>query len=553
MVGAQVRRIRRVRRAIRRNPGRDQAPELYVSPRERPLTPREAQVREIAIGIKTGEPRAVQAAARAMAPLVSPGSVLVPVPGHLVGPPGPGALALAHEIARLAGAQVYVALVRGRSVLSSRSRRRGGFRGLDPLQHAATMRLVGPVPQGNVILIDNVVVSGATLEGARQALGRDALGLAYARAADIQLPPERKPRKRENPYGDYDAGRYEEHDLVFKEDYLSLGSLRGMLKKELGFNSPADAARWWAAELEWARDPEAIYSTEELRGLERSVLSEGLKRPILLGRLPDGSWEIGGGWHRYAIVLMHGVSPVKVALGTPRVLPNPSDAETRRQGRDWETPEEGMQLAAALRRQGDDRSFDVEAEVADLVYGSHPTWENYVALAGARDDAGLSYYGEGLDDVVNSLVMNGGSEDIGDVQGPNAFSRVSLGPSFAEFAITEAGGGDQPGREPLHPGRFHVDDFRFAMGHAGAIMITDNFGRSWVDYHVTPEEFDAAWQAAEDAVDDFYEDDEEDSPDWFDVSRDPPFDPLGEESEEDWDARQERDDFYGREQNPWWG
>lgn len=168
---------------------RDLAPEVYVSPRERALTPKEAWVRSVAIALKGGEPWAVEAAADAMAPLVPQGAFLVPVPGHRRGRPARGTQLLAHAIRARTEAQVRNVLERRVQVPSSRDRRRSGGTGLSPRMHEHSMRATvdhrGPLGE-TVVLVDNVVVTGATFEGARRALWRpDAIGLAYAQGTEF--------------------------------------------------------------------------------------------------------------------------------------------------------------------------------------------------------------------------------------------------------------------------------------------------------------------------------------------------------------------------------
>ena len=59
---------------------RTRAARLYVSPRTRPLTAEEQEVRRIAYALKTAEPEAVAIAAREMARLIDGACWLVPVP-----------------------------------------------------------------------------------------------------------------------------------------------------------------------------------------------------------------------------------------------------------------------------------------------------------------------------------------------------------------------------------------------------------------------------------------------------------------------------------------
>jgi hypothetical protein len=100
--------------AIRENPSRGQ---LYIlSPHRYPpeatprTTPQEAFVRNIAYGLKTADHAAVRIASAAMAPLVPPGAVLVPVPGS--GGSTRENRILAEAIGRLARAPVVDGLER---------------------------------------------------------------------------------------------------------------------------------------------------------------------------------------------------------------------------------------------------------------------------------------------------------------------------------------------------------------------------------------------------------------------------------------------------------
>ena len=59
---------------------RTRAARLYVSPRTRPLTAEEQEVRRIAYALKVAEPAAVEVAARELARLIDGPCWLVPVP-----------------------------------------------------------------------------------------------------------------------------------------------------------------------------------------------------------------------------------------------------------------------------------------------------------------------------------------------------------------------------------------------------------------------------------------------------------------------------------------
>ena len=168
--------------------------EPYVSPRHRQLTPREEHVRAVAYALKVPDPAAVHEAALAMASLVPPGAALVPIPSSA------GSLtanaALAGALAGLTGGYVAPILRRASPVEASHQRRRRGEHGLLPEAHAASFAATGPVPPGPVVLVDNVVTSGATLEGAWRVLGSPArmIGVAYARASEVTAVQPNAPK-----------------------------------------------------------------------------------------------------------------------------------------------------------------------------------------------------------------------------------------------------------------------------------------------------------------------------------------------------------------------
>ena len=139
-------------------------------------------MRAVAYDLKVADPAAVRVAAAAMAPtalaLAALSPVLVPVPDSR----GSTAanLALAEAVGRLAGLRVVDALARAPSE-SQYERRKAGLAALTA--DAMDVRWVGPRPTGLVVLVDNVVASGATAEAARLAAGDvDALALAWADA-----------------------------------------------------------------------------------------------------------------------------------------------------------------------------------------------------------------------------------------------------------------------------------------------------------------------------------------------------------------------------------
>lgn len=152
------------------------APRLYPGRGEA-----DSPVRAVAHGLKAGDPRATATAAEAMAPLVPPGATLVPVPGH------DGStranLRLAEAVARLAGAEVRDGLEREPSEGQYSRFLRGAPRlGPDEIR----VRWAGGALRDPVLLVDNVVASGATALAAARALGRVAAVLAWADARHLQ-------------------------------------------------------------------------------------------------------------------------------------------------------------------------------------------------------------------------------------------------------------------------------------------------------------------------------------------------------------------------------
>ena len=155
----------------------------YVSPRTRPLTPEEAEVRRIAYALKVPTADACEAAARDLAPLLdaaeAPGTaiVLMPVPASTGSVDANRQLAneLAAEVhRRYPGRRVQVRLTVGRQhpVESSCVRRKRGLPGLRGAEHAF-IRVAGPLTATGTAyyFIDNVATTGATLDACRAALG----------------------------------------------------------------------------------------------------------------------------------------------------------------------------------------------------------------------------------------------------------------------------------------------------------------------------------------------------------------------------------------------
>lgn len=163
--------------ARRRNPAT-----IVIAPHEYPSataygTSYGAFVRGIAHDLKSGDATAVRYAAAAMAPLLPPGATLVPVPSSRGDTSANRRLAEA--IARLAHARVDDGL--GREPGESQYARRK--RGVSPLA-ASEQRVewTGGRLRDPVVLIDNVVTSGATATSAERAIGRTAAILVWADA-----------------------------------------------------------------------------------------------------------------------------------------------------------------------------------------------------------------------------------------------------------------------------------------------------------------------------------------------------------------------------------
>ena len=163
----------------------------YVSPRARPLTPEEVEVRRIAYALKVATSEACEVAARDLAPLVdaaeAPGThiVLMPVPSSLGTVDANRQLAneLAAEIHRrypTRRVQVKITVGRQHPVESSCVRRRRGLAGLRGEDHAM-IRVAGPLTATATAyyFIDNMATTGATLDACRTALGFGA-GIVWA-------------------------------------------------------------------------------------------------------------------------------------------------------------------------------------------------------------------------------------------------------------------------------------------------------------------------------------------------------------------------------------
>ena len=155
----------------------------YVSPRERPITPEEAEVRRIAYALKVSTAEACELAARDLAPLLDAAEgqgthiVLMPVPASTGTVDANRTLAneLAAEIHRrypTRRVQIKITVGRKHPVESSCVRRRRNMAGL-PLEEHAMIRIAGPLTATDTAyyFIDNMATTGTTLAACRQALG----------------------------------------------------------------------------------------------------------------------------------------------------------------------------------------------------------------------------------------------------------------------------------------------------------------------------------------------------------------------------------------------
>ena len=155
----------------------------YVSPRSRPLTPEEVEVRRIAYALKIPTAEACDMAARDLAPLLDSAEaagtviVLIPVPSSTGTVDANRQIAneLAAEIHRRfpdRRVQVKITVGRKHPVESSCVRRRRGLAGLRGEEHAM-IRVAGPLTATATAyyFLDNMATTGSTLDACRAALG----------------------------------------------------------------------------------------------------------------------------------------------------------------------------------------------------------------------------------------------------------------------------------------------------------------------------------------------------------------------------------------------
>jgi predicted amidophosphoribosyltransferase len=172
----------------------------YVSPRARPLTHEEQEVRRIAYALKVPTVDACETAARDLAPLLdaaeAPGThiVLMPVPASTGSMDANRQLAneLAAEVHRRypeRRVQVRITVGRKHPVESSCVRRKRGLPGLRGDEHAM-IRVAGPLTATATAyyFVDNMATTGATLEACRHALGFGD-GIVWADEGRAPRPP----------------------------------------------------------------------------------------------------------------------------------------------------------------------------------------------------------------------------------------------------------------------------------------------------------------------------------------------------------------------------
>jgi hypothetical protein len=141
---------------------------------------------------------AMEIAAKAMAPLVPAGAVLVPAPDS-TGTVKANEYLAGYILQHLTGALVRTVVRRVTPVASSRLLRRAGGRGLSIEEHVASMAQIAPLPPGRpIVVIDNVAMEGNTINAIEQVLGVPVLGIVYA-IATRRPEPEEVEAKTDSP------------------------------------------------------------------------------------------------------------------------------------------------------------------------------------------------------------------------------------------------------------------------------------------------------------------------------------------------------------------
>lgn len=147
----------------------------------RPYLP---EVREVAHGVKAGNPGAIRRAAAEMAPLVPDADVLVPVPSST----GDTTITrtLAEAIAAKTGARVADVLT-GDARPSQYTTKASGSPELLAPELRMRLREGQTAPTGRVFLVDNVIGTGNTFKAAQSALDQPAGIIAYSATTDPHL------------------------------------------------------------------------------------------------------------------------------------------------------------------------------------------------------------------------------------------------------------------------------------------------------------------------------------------------------------------------------
>ena len=118
------------------------------------------ELNTLAKKIKDGDGLAIGLAAEKMSPLVKKGDILVPVPSH--NGRAEYTLTLSRQIAELTGAVVMDALAGEKRESSYLLKKKGIMSQAEDLG----FRLIGEIPEGHVLVVDNVIASGNTARAA---------------------------------------------------------------------------------------------------------------------------------------------------------------------------------------------------------------------------------------------------------------------------------------------------------------------------------------------------------------------------------------------------
>lgn len=91
-------------------------------------------------------------------------------------------------------------------------------------------------------------------------------------------------------------------------------------------DTKAEWKRWLDGEIKLADDPDYY------RQLERAWLAKpGDFSEIIVAELPDGSLDVGDGWHRLAMAIAHGRRTVPAVVGRPIEAAGKTATKTPRQ------------------------------------------------------------------------------------------------------------------------------------------------------------------------------------------------------------------------------